>query len=210
MAENEVNVTEEVAASEETVSEETASSTDEKETVAAQPAKAESNPWKKLRDAKKEAERRAQKAQAEADKLRKELEEAKSNKPEAKAEEEEAPAIEEEEPEQPFDEKDLRLYVLENGLSELKGGIVDALHRFPGISFEDATQFAKSMKPKESKSKTEIALKGSSATPKTGKSTLKDMSEEDALKLPAEKYGEWLIANNDAALSNVRHYGRRV
>lgn len=211
MAEQEVNVTEEVAASEENVSEETASSTEEKETVAAQPAKAESNPWKKLRDAKKDADARAKKAQAEADKLRKELEEAKKSKSSATAEEEEVSETEdEEEPEQPFDEKDLRLYVLENGLSEMKEGIVNALHRFPGISFEDATQFAKATKPKESKSKTEIALKGSSAAPKGVKSTLKDMSAEEAVsKLSIEDYGKWLILNDDVAVGNVRHYGTR-
>jgi len=211
MAEQEVNVEETVAAVESDVSEETASSTEEKETVAAQPAKAESNPWKKLRDAKKDADARAKKAQAEADQLRKELEEAKKSKSSAKAEEAEPveSADEEEDPELPYDDKDLRLYILENGLSDLKAGIEEALTSFPGISLEKATQFAKATKPKESKSKTEIALKGSSAAPKGSKSTLKDVSAEDALKLSTEEYGKWLILNDDPSVSNVMHYGTR-
>ena len=199
MADNELNGQDETQVSEESVSEETAASTEAKDTVADTQAKTVSSNWKKVIQARKDAEKKAKALESELVEARKALEEAKKVSPTAKPVEE--PEAEESDAEElPYDDVKLQFYVLKNGHTAIESEIRAALEKFPGISFEDATDFAKSKQPKTSRSKTDFALQGS-VKPKTGGLT----EEEAADKLSSTDYLTYLREKGDPMVTGVRH-----
>lgn len=197
MADYELNG-QDVETTEDAVSEETAESTDSKDTVADTQAKTVSSNWKKVIQARKEAEKKAKALESELAEARKALEEAKKVSP-SKKEPEEGPEAEESDEELPYDDVKLQLYVLKNGHTALESDIRAALEKFPGITFEDATDYAKAKLPKTSRSKTDIPLQGS-VKPKTAGMT----EEEAAEKLSSTDYLTYLREKGDPLVSSVR------
>lgn len=88
-----------------------------------------------------------------------------------------------------YDELDLRLFLIENSeAKDHKKGIIEALDKYPNMSFDDALDFAKAKTPKQSHSSTDFSSKGTMV--KT-KKKLSQLTEEEALKLDGATYLKW-------------------
>lgn len=89
-----------------------------------------------------------------------------------------------------FNDTDLRFFFLENEEAiNYKEEIRDTLNKYPNMDLKDALALAKQLKPKESETHTDLDLV---SEVKTWKKSIKDLSEEEALKLPNTEYLEWV------------------